>query len=1325
MIESPAMKRTNPTFFSVVSMAVVTLAISLTTCPAATAQTLKEELCDCSPEITLILRTSNVRRVATLVGKAGGKVLYDPNLGIGNDIPFLVVTLPPAKMIDKKFIESLQLPAGAMQELAPRPIAPAEKQQPPVTNISLKSLSVPIDDIKIPELRKRIPGKGLGEDTVVAIIDTGIDASHPVFQDRVAYWYDATREGRTILKRVRQLDGKIEIADGKLVAVPPKFKENDYVYFGIIDEKMLGIQDSDGELTAGKQGFDVNKNGVRTDKFLVIVSSIEVPVKEDPADKKDADKKDADKKDGDKKDGDKKDADKKDGDKKDGDKKDDDKKDDDKKDDDKKDDDKKDDDKKDDDKKDGDKKDDDGKKKDDDDDDDDDEKAKGKKVEEKKAGEKKEEKAEAKSAEAKKPAAPKTRTLWVAYFDSNADQKIAGDELKTSILDFNAARNSDDDDGKEILEMLKFPSRTKTISYPLLFEANTKKQVPDITIAFDENGHGTHVGGIVAGNGVEIEGAAPKAKLMALKVCSGRSCTDMAIVRGLVMAFYNKQNIVPDVVNISLGSQEQFVKPSVSLLLQDLAAKFGTTFFISASNSGPGYRSINGLATSSPTVYVGAHASAKTLQQHYALKEGVPTREHGLLFFSSVGPSFTGELRPNIVAPGSALSSLPLDGRGAGMYNGTSMSSPIAAGAAAAMLSLAKQSKEYAPVEEWRQKKIAAVRKKELGTPYSITSIPLAVRTSLEDTATAMPDFTFAQQGYGLIDIDAAYEALIELAPKTLEVENRLVEFEINGNSKAGRLYERNNSISRHKQVFLKMNVDGEVGQDDKLVLTNTPVEVRLDGIQVQPTDGSVEDLDVSGNDLPFSIAQPGKEGDQGTSATVVMNNAVKSSFVSTRRVELMEAGSIYIAKYGLYQNGQRLFTILDVVHRPIELSDISKEISLVGISLQDSNRKAAHVVADQEIEAYQFHRYPVAVTSRDSSVAVTVGFTPEGAGRLLISAYDPDGNEMGFKIIRKTGQLGGDAPTATLRVSTREKQGVYEFIVASYSGVWPSGSNYDMLIEAQRFRQSTERVKLSTADSSAKTAPTEQIVTFSNSSQQVNRVSASLSGLTHVVAVNAPLLANHRTFTKLEIPKYRNGSGESKTATVVVSLPSEKKYTKAFFGRIDHQLYRRKPDGSFSVAYKGKGHGAMKMFTAVARPEIDKPFDPLYFGVETWMNIPEDTTVKQTQGTQRIEIAFPGLPVKLSNSPSVSILKAGQPNVFLLKLTSPKRIVDTSKAPASTSATPGTATLELPNGEKLKIPVSADAKATPPTKQSVRGVLSITTNDDNIKTSIPVEISQ
>lgn len=49
----------------------------------------------------------------------------------------------------------------------------------------------------------------------------------------------------------------------------------------------------------------------------------------------------------------------------------------------------------------------------------------------------------------------------------------------------------------------------------------------------DFGSHGTHVAGIVGGDGFGIQGAAPKVQFMAQKVCSDLTCTDEAILRGL------------------------------------------------------------------------------------------------------------------------------------------------------------------------------------------------------------------------------------------------------------------------------------------------------------------------------------------------------------------------------------------------------------------------------------------------------------------------------------------------------------------------------------------------------------------------------------------------------------------------------------------------------------------------------------------------------------------------------------------------------------------------------------------------------------------------
>ncbi|QDV52767.1 S8 family serine peptidase [Gimesia fumaroli] len=1212
------------------------------------AQSLKEELCDCSPELTLLLRVNDVRRTAKLVTKAGGKIVYDPNLGIGNDIPFLVVNLPPSKLNDKKFIDSLKLPSGVMEEIQPGKITPQAAPEPAANGANVvepqaapepdfDSLYVPLDDIKVPALRKRVAGKGLGEGTIVAIIDTGIDTSHPVFQDRVIFWNDATGEGRTKLTKVRQRDGKFELEHDKFIALPETIKENEYVFAGYIDEKKLGFQQGDIWTTLGKEGVDINRNGTKDDKLLVVVGLIPNPELQKEEEKKKA------------------------------------------------------------------------------------------------AAEKKAKDPEA-PLEALKPNLkihdlPKEYTL--AFVDVDMDGKFSKEEAKTPIIDFNTARKMQKDGLKvPYQKMLEFPSRTKRIAYPLLFRPNAKKQVTEITIAFDQQSHGTHVAGIVAGSGLQIEGAAPKAQLMAIKVCSGRSCTDQAILRGIIAAFFNPEGYVPDVVNISLGSHEGYLKRPLSILIQDLSAKFGTTFFVSASNDGPGYRTINGLAGSSPAVFVGAHVSANTLREHYRLAEGVHAPEHGLLYFSSLGPSYTGEMRPNVVAPGSALSSTPLNSDGSSMFNGTSMSSPIAAGAAAAMLSLVKADKEYAEVLERQQKKIEAIRKKSSDSRYSLTSLALSMRLALENSAMRMKGFTYAQQGAGLIDIDKAYPEFMRLAKLTLDPKKQSAEFSINHYSKYNRLYDRSNNIDAHKKVDLDLNIDGEVSDRGSLLLKNTPAIIKLEKVEIQDSDGSVTILDVNGNKekIPFSIALPGKEEAQGNEISLVLSNSSKSFFYSTRKRDLMETGKTYLAYYTVTQHGEREFSFLDVVHKPIELSDLKTEVSLPGLALQDSERIAAFVVPQKTISAGAYHRYPIAVTRRDSSLTVMLGFVANSSGRLLVSVFNPDGEEIGYRVIQQTSQLGGDRSNASLTVSTKE-EGIHEVVVSTFSGNWLNESKYDLLIEAQRFRASTDELALSTVDSGK---DAEKLITFSNSSGQVRSMTASLGGLTRVVPQEKfPILANYRTFRKLDIPAWRPESGESQTTSVRLTFPPDDKKYKGFRGRIDHRLYKKGPDGKLVEAYKGSFYGRGKSFNNIPRPEPGKPYETLYAAVDTYFTVPYDEGLKHSQGTITLDAYFPGIPVKMEGSVGLSILSVGRPDVYILKLKGPQKLIDASAAKTNNSSS-SQATLEIPTkiGGVSKIKVTLPVTVTPDvkstlSKQLIRSTLSISTSDSRISKSIPIEISQ
>ena len=73
-------------------------------------------------------------------------------------------------------------------------------------------------------------------------------------------------------------------------------------------------------------------------------------------------------------------------------------------------------------------------------------------------------------------------------------------------------------------------------------------------VAVDDNGHGTHVAGIVvarAGNGVGVAGVAPNARVLPVKVLDRRGTgNDAAVARGICFAVAHKARVV----NLSLGA---------------------------------------------------------------------------------------------------------------------------------------------------------------------------------------------------------------------------------------------------------------------------------------------------------------------------------------------------------------------------------------------------------------------------------------------------------------------------------------------------------------------------------------------------------------------------------------------------------------------------------------------------------------------------------------------------------------------------------------------------------------------------------------------------
>lgn len=212
------------------------------------------------------------------------------------------------------------------------------------------------------------------------------------------------------------------------------------------------------------------------------------------------------------------------------------------------------------------------------------------------------------------------------------------------------------------------------------------------TAPYDDNGHGTFVAGVAAGNGQassgKYRGIAPNAAIVALKVMDssgGGKSSDVLTAMQWIANNYEKYNI--KVVSLSLGS-------AVGVSNRDDAMERGAeqlwrrgiTVVAAAGNDGPDPMSITVPGTSPVLITVGSCDDKRTLRLD---DDTIPD-------FSSRGP-VGGRNKPDIVAPGVDIKSANADitylpGRKltkpANYYTvmtGTSVSTPFIAGIAALM----------------------------------------------------------------------------------------------------------------------------------------------------------------------------------------------------------------------------------------------------------------------------------------------------------------------------------------------------------------------------------------------------------------------------------------------------------------------------------------------------------------------------------------------------------------------------------------------------------------------------------------------------------------
>ncbi|MFF8099176.1 S8 family serine peptidase [Streptomyces sp. NPDC016640] len=268
-----------------------------------------------------------------------------------------------------------------------------------------------------------------------------------------------------------------------------------------------------------------------------------------------------------------------------------------------------------------------------------------------------------------------------------------------------------------------------------------------VNIGVIEGSHGSHVAGITAANGLfggRMDGAAPGAKLVSSRACTwSGGCTNVALTEGMI-DLVTERGV--DIVNMSIGGLPALndgdnVRAALYTRLID---EYGVQLVISAGNSGPGANTIGDPSLADKVISVGASASRETWAANYG---SVVEKEYAMMPFSSRGPREDGGFTPTLVAPGAAINTIQTWAPGApvaeagyalpagyGMLQGTSMASPQATGAAALLLSAAKQKR--------------------------IDLTPADLRTALTSTAEHIKGVQAYEEGAGLIDIEDAWDAV-------------------------------------------------------------------------------------------------------------------------------------------------------------------------------------------------------------------------------------------------------------------------------------------------------------------------------------------------------------------------------------------------------------------------------------------------------------------------------------------------------------------------------------------------------------------------------------
>lgn len=283
------------------------------------------------------------------------------------------------------------------------------------------------------------------------------------------------------------------------------------------------------------------------------------------------------------------------------------------------------------------------------------------------------------------PTTSYTQWNYTALRLAEIHNSFTGTNVKVAVIDSGVDRENPELNGGQVLDGCDWVTSPTNVCRG--------------TGVLDENGHGTHVAGIIAAknDGFGVTGVAPGATILPLRVLGADGSgwlSDIAAAIDYAVANGAK------VINLSLGGTLDYSLIRISV---EQAVASGVTVVAAAGNGG------SGAAASYPAAYPGAIAVAAT------------TESNLIATYSNSGNYI------DVAAPGSAILSSWPTGTGYARLSGTSMASPHVAALAALII--------------------------QRNTATAITTSPAAIRTAIESVAVkSNSDYSVSRYGLGVIN---------------------------------------------------------------------------------------------------------------------------------------------------------------------------------------------------------------------------------------------------------------------------------------------------------------------------------------------------------------------------------------------------------------------------------------------------------------------------------------------------------------------------------------------------------------------------------------------